>query len=344
MNLPKNLQIPATVEQCIYLMRSYVYIDKYNMEVQIREISPYLAPGFILGLCAQVPFLYEFVKPYIRDVKRGKVHEVTISDRYQLEMARNQYINAQYYGYEYTQSDCSFGLSVILNAIVQSMYGRENFNFLAQVDQTVKRVSEMANQQPMVIYFPKTFCQIMQSTLICVPELRIDMMSLLCTNSFHERGVWSMVKVHEFIQLISDIPRNKNFTFFYCFFSLQHLKRYIWLPIRNYQMGTFLAIGQWYEANEKTLAHVDADIVIEMKKYVEAFAEMKAISKPKGYNLGAFRIMNPSSMLPYLRQFPCSAYCAVEWKKRMDFRWSKYSGNLNRFGVDTQVRLMKLDN
>lgn len=44
MDMPKMLQIPPSIEECIYLMRSYIYIDKYSGEVHIREISPYLAP------------------------------------------------------------------------------------------------------------------------------------------------------------------------------------------------------------------------------------------------------------------------------------------------------------
>lgn len=195
MDSPKNLQIPPTIEECIYLMRSYVYIDKYNMEVQIREISPFLAPGFVLGVCAQIPFLCDFVKSYIRDVGLGKVYEVQISDCYHIELTRNNYINSQFFSYEYTQSDCSFILSVILNTIVQSMYGRENLDFLHLVDHTVKRISQMANMQPMTIYFPKTFRHIMKNALCGAPELRIDMMSLLCTNSFRSPGIWSMIKV-----------------------------------------------------------------------------------------------------------------------------------------------------
>lgn len=66
MDLPKNLQIPPSVEECIYLMRSYIYIDKFACEVYIREISPCFGPAFVLGVCAQIPFLYNYVKPYIK--------------------------------------------------------------------------------------------------------------------------------------------------------------------------------------------------------------------------------------------------------------------------------------
>lgn len=51
-------------------------------------------------------------------------------------------------------------------------------------------------------------------------------------------------------------------------------------------MGTFMAIGEWYQAREKTLAHVDADIVKEMKEYEEVVAQMSAIAHQQGYNLG----------------------------------------------------------
>lgn len=102
-------------------------------------------------------------------------------------------------------------------------------------------------------------------------------------------------------------------------------------------MGTFMAIGQWYEAREKTLAHVDAEIVDEMKKYEQVVDEMNTLVKEQGYNLGTFRILNPKSMLPYLRQFPCSAYCAIMWKKKIDSRWSHYQYDLERFGIDTEV-------
>lgn len=92
-----------------------------------------------------------------------------------------------------------------------------------------------------------------------------------------------------------------------------------------------------YEAREKTLAHVDSEVVEEMKKYLAVVAEMEAIAQQQGYNLGTFRILNPKSMLPYLRQFPCSAYCAIEWKKKIDNRWKNYQYDLHRFGVDTEV-------
>lgn len=51
-------------------------------------------------------------------------------------------------------------------------------------------------------------------------------------------------------------------------------------------MGTFMAIGEWYEAREKTLAHVDAEIVDEMKRYEKVVTTMKKIAHEQGYNLG----------------------------------------------------------
>lgn len=51
-------------------------------------------------------------------------------------------------------------------------------------------------------------------------------------------------------------------------------------------MGTFLAIGEWYQAREKTLAHVDDEIVEEMKEYEKVVAKMKEIAHQQGYNLG----------------------------------------------------------
>lgn len=102
-------------------------------------------------------------------------------------------------------------------------------------------------------------------------------------------------------------------------------------------MGTFLAIGEWYEAREKTLAHVDDEIVAEMKRYLVVKRKMKAIAEKQGYNVSTFRILNPQSMLPYLRQYPNSAYCAIEWKKTIDSRFQHHQYNWERFGIDTPV-------
>lgn len=190
------LQIPSNENECIHLMRSYIYIDKYRGEVHIREISPFLAPGFILGMCAQIPFLYELVQPYIDEVMACKIYEVMATDQYRQEMARNEIVNAQLLYYQYTPVDCDFVLAVLLHAIVQSMYGRSNTNFRAQIEESVYNISAMANIFPMNIFFPSTFRHIMKTTLLSMPELRVRMMTLLCQNNFYQHGtVWSLVKV-----------------------------------------------------------------------------------------------------------------------------------------------------
>lgn len=269
------LQIPPTIEECIYLMRSYVYIDKMNGEVTIREISPCFAPGFILGLCSQIPFLYGFVEPYLNGVVSGSIFEVQQSDQYKQEMMRNDWINSQLLYFDYTPTDCDFVLSVILSTIVHCMYGRPNYGFKRFVGDCVENITEMAGIYPMQVNFPNTFRHVMKSTLIGVPELRIQMMTMLCQNNYFNRGsVWSLVK------------------------------RYIWIQIRNFHMGTFMIIGQWYEAREKTLAHADPEIVDEMKRYDEIKQEIESIAREQGYDIGTFRILNPQSILPYLRQFP----------------------------------------
>lgn len=307
MEVSNILQIPSTIEECINLTRSYIYIDKFTAEVTIREISPFLAPGFILGLCSQIPFLYEFVEPYINSVASGAIYEVQPSDQYKHEMLRNIYINSQLLYFEYTPTDCDFVLSVLLTAVVHSMYGRPNHNFKSFVADSVKNITTMAGIYPMAVYFPPTFRHIMKTTLIAVPELRIRMMALLCQNGFSNKGsIWSLIK------------------------------RYIWIQIRNFHMGTFVAIGDWYEAREKTLAHADPEVVDEMKNYEKISNKIKAIAAQQGYGVGTFRILNPQSMLPYLRQFPASAYCAVEWKKKNDKRWLNYHMDLDKFGVDTK--------
>lgn len=64
-----------------------------------------------------------------------------------------------------------------------------------------------------------------------------------------------------------------------------------------------MVIGQWYVTRRKTLAHVDVEIVKEMKKYQQVVDDMKSIVDEQNYS-------------PYLRQFPYSTYCATEWKKK----------------------------
>lgn len=67
-------------------------------------------------------------------------------------------------------------------------------------------------------------------------ELRTRIMSVLCNDfEFPEMSVWALVK------------------------------RYIWMQIESYQMSTFLNIGEWYEAREKTLAHVDPEVGVKLR-------------------------------------------------------------------------------
>lgn len=74
-----------------------------------------------------------------------------------------------------------------------------------------------------------------------------------------------------------------------------------------------------------------------MKRYQIVKNQMKAIVDEQGYSIGTFRILNPQSMLPYLRQYANSAYCAIEWKKKIDSRWDNRQYDWNRFGIDTKV-------
>lgn len=163
------LQIPASIEDCIYLMRSYIYIDKFHGNVDIREITPCLAPAFILGVCAQIPFLYEFVQPYVQEVYQRTIYEVEISEQCQQEIARNDYLNSQMIYFEYTPTDCDFVLSILLNAIVHSMYGRTSQNFKQFLHESISNICEMANIYPMNVNLPRSFRHIMKSTLIAVP-------------------------------------------------------------------------------------------------------------------------------------------------------------------------------
>lgn len=190
------LQIPQSAEECINSMRSYIYIDKMNAEVYIRDISPYLAPGFILGVCAQVPFLADFVWNYFTDVNQGKVHECIISNQYKPEMERNIYMNEQGLQFLYTPTDTDFVLFVVLNAITFSMFGRRSRNFENHIDESVNVISSIANIMPLTFYFPSTFREVMRKTLHSVPELRLRMMSLLCqSNVQQDKTVWTLVRV-----------------------------------------------------------------------------------------------------------------------------------------------------
>lgn len=203
MSTPKMLQIPPSVVECIYLMQTYVYIDKYSGEVHMREISPYTAPGFILGVCAQVPFLQSFVSPYIDDAICGNVYEVAVSDQYKDEVAINECVNSNLIYYEYTPNDCDFVLSVILNAIIQSMFGRTNMHFKSYIDESVADIAATANIYPMKFILPRSFRHIMKTTLNSVPHMRTRMMSLLCQKNNYPKGnVWSLVKVYWILNLL----------------------------------------------------------------------------------------------------------------------------------------------
>lgn len=296
MNQLKTLQTPSTLDECIQLMRSYVYIDKYNGVVIICDVSPYLVPGFILGVCGQIPFLRDCAQSYIADVMSGVIDEVTISKHYSQEMQQNSDTLRQLHVFKYTPTDCDLVLTVMLNGFIYSMYGQQTRNFDQAMADRVGDICNMANVYPITFKLPSTFREVMKTALVSLPELRTNIMSCMCPRfDFPEVNVWSLVK------------------------------RYIWMQVQNYQMGTFLRIGEWYEAREKTLAHVDPEIVKEMARYEKCVHKMQALSKNK-YPLNAFRIFNPQSMLTFLRQFPASAYCASLWK----------------YGNDTQVRRSKL--
>lgn len=151
-----------------------------------------------MGICAQVPFLYELVQPYIEDIRNGQVYEVAATDTYQQEMARNDFVNTQLIMYEYTPVDCDFVLAVLLHAIIQAMYGRINSKFHLQIEESAQNIASMANIFPMQFSIPRTFRHIMKTTMVSVPELRIRLMSMLCQNNFYQHGtVWSLVKVFD---------------------------------------------------------------------------------------------------------------------------------------------------
>lgn len=133
---------------------------------------------------------------FFKDVVHGNVYEVSISDQYKQEMIRNEFSNAQLLYFNYTPADCDYVLSVILNALIQSTFGRVNANFHTRIEESAQHISEMANIFPMNFFLPKTFRHIMRTTMISTPELRLRMMSLLCQNNFYQKGsVWSLVKV-----------------------------------------------------------------------------------------------------------------------------------------------------
>lgn len=173
MNPLKTLQIPATTDECIALMRSYIYIDKFNGCVDIREISPYLVPGFILGMCAQIPFLYDLVPGYIGDVTSGIVYEVDISDYYANEMNTNYDYIGQLTYYQYTPTDCDLVLSVLLNAIIYAMYGHPFRSFKKIITERVSTICDMANVYPIDFNFPSSFRDMIKTTMIAVPGIKL---------------------------------------------------------------------------------------------------------------------------------------------------------------------------
>lgn len=173
MNPLKTLQIPATIEEAIALMRSYIYIDKYHGCVDIREISPYLVPGFILGMCAQIPFLFDVVPAYIEDVAAKTVYEVDINDYYAVEMASNYEYMGQLTYFQYTPTDCDLVLSVLLNAIIYAMYGNPFRNFNRVLTERVAKICDMANVYPMNFKMPASFQDLIKTTMVAVPGIII---------------------------------------------------------------------------------------------------------------------------------------------------------------------------
>lgn len=295
------LQIPQSVEDCVYLMRSYVYVDKFYGEAHIREITSYFAPGFVLGVLAQIPFTHNIVKSYIEDVHNGYVGETVVSSLHLQEMERNQFINDQFIFYPFTGDDWNFILSGLLSTIVKCIY---NYDAPNQYD-CVSSIANMIGMPPMKLVLPDAFQFIMQSAFASAPELQHRMMLAIVRNEKPRKGVgtWTLIK------------------------------RFIAMQVNNYRLKTFFAIGAWYKCHQKSLAHAESEIREEMAVYQQCVDQMRQIAGRK-YDVGAFRVLNPHSTLPYLRQFPASAYCAVEWKKKTDAKWAnrKYQ---DRFGIDT---------
>lgn len=174
MNSLKILQIPPTLAECIDMMRSYAYIDKYNGCVDVREVSPYLVPGFVLGVCGQIPFLFDCAESYINDVADRGVDEVIISKLYVGEMAQNHKMLNQMFYYEYTATDCDLVLSVLLNAIVFSIYGNPFRHFKRAIDQRVNKICDMANIYPINFNLPESFRDSIKTTLVALPGEHIE--------------------------------------------------------------------------------------------------------------------------------------------------------------------------
>lgn len=77
-----------------------------------------------------------------------------------------------------------------------------------------------------------------------------------------------------------------------------------------------------------------------MKRYEKCLQKIKALVNNE-YPLSAFRIFNPQSTLSYLRQFPASAHCAAEWKRKTNGWFQKK--NLGRYGIDAKQLNKLLD-
>lgn len=169
MNPLKSLQIPSAIDECISLMRSYVYIDKFNGCVDVRAISQYLTPGFILGVCGQIPFLYDIVCTYIDDAIAGQVYEVQVSNQHSKEMSQNYQLLRQLPHYTYTPTECDLVLSALLNAIIYSMFGPPTLHFDKIVAGKVQDICSMANIYPMNVNFPRLFGDVMKTTLTATP-------------------------------------------------------------------------------------------------------------------------------------------------------------------------------
>lgn len=165
------LQTPPTINECIDFMRSYIYIDKYNGCVNMCDMSQYLVPGLILGVCGQIPFLYDCAESYIDDVMSGELREVTISTQYSTEMKQNCKTLRQLQYFHYTPTDCDLVLSVMLNGIIYSMYGNPTRNFDRVIAERVGHICDMANVYPMNFKFPPSFREVVKTTLVSLPGM-----------------------------------------------------------------------------------------------------------------------------------------------------------------------------
>lgn len=169
MNPLKVLTIPPSIDECIQLMRSCVYIDKYNGCVDVRSVSQVLTPGFILGVCGQIPFLHDTACMYIHDVMSGQVYEVHVSNQHSNEMMQNYHILHQLPYYSYTPAECDLALAALLNAIIYSMFGPPSQHFNKILGEKVEGICSMANIYSMKFNFPGLFRDVMNTTLTATP-------------------------------------------------------------------------------------------------------------------------------------------------------------------------------